>query len=266
MIPRLIATDLDGTLLTPQQTISDRTVAALTAAREAGVTVVFATGRSHFSALPIIDERDVVDWLVCSNGATVWHPQRAEVHRRMTLADEIISPLFDSVRSAFPSAAFAWETSQGFLWDEEWGTLEQVAQDYPARATRVVRSGALPSDVTKVLLGVPGFPPPDLVDPVRELISADVAVSTSGAPFVEITHAQAHKGGTLAWLTAELGVEAHEVIAFGDSYNDTTMLEWAGHAVVIEHAPDEVKTLADEIAPSNTNDGVAQVIERLLGS
>lgn len=264
MMPRLVATDLDGTLLTPLGAVSDRTVAALTAAREAGITVVFATGRSHFSALRFVDGHDLADWLLCSNGATVWDPATAAVHRRLAVGDEVIEPLFDGVRSAFPEAAFAWETSDGFLWDPEWATLDTTSPSNPRRSDRVQRRGDLPTDVTKVLVGVPETPSAELVEPLTALAPAGVQVASSGAPFVEITHTDAHKGAALARLAAELGIESHETLAFGDNLNDLSMLEWAGHAVVMEHAPARVRALAAEIAPTNGDDGVARVLERIL--
>lgn len=263
-MPRLIVSDLDGTLLDPLATLTERTVEALAAARAAGATVVFATGRSHFSAVPIIESHDVVDWVVCSNGATVWRREEWTLHRRLTVADDDAALVFDAIRSAFPDAAFAWETAEGFLWDPEWWTLDRTAQAYPARDVRVERTGPLPGDLTKVLVGVPDVPSAELVEPVAELVPDGVQVASSGAPFVEITHADAHKGAALARLAAELGLDAADAVAFGDNLNDVSMLQWAGHAVAMPHAAGNVRALADEVTVSNADDGVARVIERML--
>ncbi len=261
---RLIATDLDGTLLSPGEIISERSVAALGAAREAGVTVVFATGRSHYSVLPIVGGRRVVDWLVCSNGATLYDPMVDAVTDRLVIQDEAISTIFSAVLEVFPTAAFAWETGSGFLWDATWRAFDPSGGDYAGKP-RVERTGPLPTDVTKVLIGVPGVASEELVGPVTELAPTTVHVSHSGAPFIEVTVDGAHKGAALGRLCSSLGIVASEVVAFGDNHNDLSMLSWAGHSVAMPHAGDAVRAMADEMAPPNGENGVAQVIERLLG-
>lgn len=263
VLPRLIATDLDGTLLLPGHVISERSVAALIAARHAGITVVFATGRSHFSTLPIVDGRKVVDWLVCSNGATLYDPTADVVASRLVIDDEAIAAIFPAVLQAFPTATFAWETGAGFLWDPSWPTLDPSTDDY-AGSKRVTRTGGLPSDVTKVLIGVPGIAAAELVEPIDSVAPPTVHVATSGAPFVEVTVDGAHKGAALRRLCAGLAIDAAETVAFGDNHNDLSMLAWAGHAVAMPHASAIVQAMANEIAPPNADHGVAQVIERLL--
>ncbi len=225
--------------------------------------MVFATGRSHYSVLPIVGERRVVDWLVCSNGATLYDPTVRAVTHRLVIHDDTITAIFPAVLDAFPSAAFAWETGSGFLWDPSWRGFDPSGTDYAGKP-RVERTGLLPTDVTKVLIGVPGIASEQLLGPVAALAPDTVHVSHSGAPFIEITVDGAHKGAALARLCSALGIAASEVIAFGDNHNDLSMLSWAGHAVAMPHAGEAVRAMADEIAPPNRDNGVAQVIERLL--
>jgi hydroxymethylpyrimidine pyrophosphatase-like HAD family hydrolase len=85
-----------------------------------------------------------------------------------------------------------------------------------------------------------------------------------GADAVELGPAGVDKGSGLAWLCDHLGIAASEVVAFGDEWNDLTMLRWAGHGVAMANADQLVLDHADEIAPSNADDGVAVVLERFL--
>ena len=89
-------------------------------------------------------------------------------------------------------------------------------------------------------------------------------VSHMGAEAVEIAPAGADKGVGLRWLCAHLGIGAHEVMVFGDEINDLPMFAAAGHRVAVENANPAVRDAADQVAPPNTAEGVAQVIERLL--
>jgi hypothetical protein len=87
-----------------------------------------------------------------------------------------------------------------------------------------------------------------------------------GADCVEIGPAGIDKATGLAWLCTHLGIDPADVVAFGDEYNDHEMLRFAGHGVVMANANEHTRALADEIAPSNSDDGVAVVIERLLAA
>ena len=104
----------------------------------------------------------------------------------------------------------------------------------------------------------------DLVRLVDPLVPANINVTTSGVPFVELTPPGADKGAAVARFAATLGIGAEHVIAFGDNQNDLSLLEWAGHSVAMGNALDMVKAVADEVTGTNLEFGVAQVINRLI--
>ena len=103
-----------------------------------------------------------------------------------------------------------------------------------------------------------------VMDSGRWILGPELAVTHMGADCVEIGPAGIDKAAGLAWLCAHLGVDRADVVAFGDEHNDHAMLRWAGHGVAMANANEQTRALADEIAPSNVDDGVAVVIERLL--
>ena len=124
--PRLIASDLDGTLLGADGQLSARTIEALGAADDAGIVVVAATGRSHRTAGPRLEPAPVVRTAVCSNGATVFDTGRATIVRHRTITDEAAAAVLEAVRSAHPEATFGWETAGGFGWEQAFVDLAPV--------------------------------------------------------------------------------------------------------------------------------------------
>ena len=115
---RMIASDLDGTLLAPDGHVSARTVAVLRRAHEEGIVVVAATGRSHRTAAPRLAPVGVIDWAVCSNGAVLYDLAAGVVVDHHPIADSSVAATFAAVAESFPDAGFAWETPDGFVYEE----------------------------------------------------------------------------------------------------------------------------------------------------
>ena len=104
----------------------------------------------------------------------------------------------------------------------------------------------------------------ELLHIVPPLLGADLAVTHMGADCVEIGPAGIDKGTALAWLCAHLQVDAADVVAFGDEFNDHEMLRWAGRGIAMANANPATRDLADEVTASNADDGVAVALERIL--
>jgi Cof subfamily protein (haloacid dehalogenase superfamily) len=256
---RLAAIDLDGTLLRPDGTLSERSRAALDRARSAGIRVVLVTARGPRSVRVLDAELGLEGSAICSNGAITLDLASGEVVRTQPLGTEIAARLVRELRSRLPGILFAAESEElalepGFAaweWEPPAGTryadgLELVAEPVAKLVVRHERH-ALEA----------------IAEAARELAGSDAAVTIPGPWTVEISAAGVSKAAALAELCAELGVEAAEVVAFGDYPNDVPMLEWAGHAVAMANAHPDVVRVADEITASNADDGVARVLERL---
>lgn len=253
---RLIATDLDGTLLSDAGDVSPRNRRALELARRAGIRIVVVTARSHFTAAPIVTGLDHVDRVICSNGATVYDPVAGAVVRQHSIQPAAVAELFESVSLGLPGATFGWETAAALVWEAEFAELHP-------RPGAVV--GERPTDgVNKVLVAHHEVTGHDLLDRLRPHLNGGVAASNSGAEFVEVTAVGVDKGFGLALVCEEWGIEAADVMAFGDQLNDIPMLVWAGAGVAMDNAHSEVLQAADRVARSNEEDGVAQLIEELL--
>jgi hydroxymethylpyrimidine pyrophosphatase-like HAD family hydrolase len=167
------------------------------------------------------------------------------------------------LRAIDPSYGFALATDAG--WAQERGFFERmpVGRISPDSADALVATEGA-TEALKLMTFHDGHTAHRLLELLPTLLGPHLAVTHMGADCVEIGPAGIDKATGLAWLCTHLGVDPADVVAFGDEYNDHEMLRFAGHGVVMANASELTRALADEIAPSNTDDGVAVVIERLL--
>jgi Cof subfamily protein (haloacid dehalogenase superfamily) len=260
--PRLIATDLDGTLVTPNDTVSERSAAALARATAAGCRVVLVTGRPVRWLPPIYQQLGGAYPAVCGNGAAVYDPVTNAVLDTSPLPAEVLVEVCARLREAIPGIAFAVEIEGGrsMLHEQEY----ELRWDLGDPAVRVVADTELVAyPAIKLLARAPEKNPDRLAALIRGAVDGAVEVthsSTSG--LVEISAAGITKASGLAAVAAGYGIEAPDVVAFGDMPNDVPMLTWAGHGVAVANAHAEALAAADEVTASNVDDGVAVWLER----
>ena len=260
---RLVASDLDGTLLLPDETVSERTRAALAAARRAGVTVVLVSGRQPRSLGPIAERIGVGGIAICANGALVWDLDSGTMVDATPLAAELATRLVHALREAISGVLFAVELEGGFGHERGW-----------FEGTTTVRPGVLEADalelitgpVIKLLVRHPSMPFAELAERAGKAVGEDAVATWAGLRLVEISAAGVTKAFALERLCQRLGIDASEVVAVGDMPNDLAMLGWAGTAVAVANADQEVLDAADEVTAANVEDGVAQLLERILAA
>ena len=260
---RLVATDLDGTLLRPDGTISARTQAALARAQARGMTIVFVSARSPRSVRVYAAEAGVNGFAICANGAIVYDLERSRIVDHHALDPAVARRLVLGLRERVPGTSFACERELVFscepLYDEH--------NPYADRDLDYVRADALEliaDPLTKLIVRHPGLPLTQLADLASELAGADAAVTFSGEHFVEISAPGVTKAFALERLCERLRIGRTEVIAFGDMPNDLPLLAWAGRSIAVANAHPEVLAAADEMSASNADDGVALVVEKLV--
>jgi Cof subfamily protein (haloacid dehalogenase superfamily) len=259
--PRLVATDLDGTLLDPDGRVSARTRAVLDELDASGVPVVFTTGR------PIRWMEDLWEAVgghglaICSNGGIVYDVARREVRDFDAVPRLVGLDVATLVRRAVPGTTFAVEHTAG------WATEVAFPRHPDDRASREQGDweAIYRDDVVKILAVHPDLAPEDFWRQVEAAVG-DLVVTTWSSTFalVEISAAGVTKATTLARLAQEMGVDPADVVAFGDMPNDLPMLAWAGHSYAMANAHPSVQALADHLAPSNDDDGVAVVLSDLF--
>lgn len=260
---RLIATDLDGALLRNDDTISPRTRTAIGAAQAAGIAVVFVSARPPRSVVWIAEHLDITGLAVCSNGAILYDLTRHEMLSRRSLPGDLAHDLVSALRAAHPDICFATEQGDRMGFEPAFPQNPAHLQIHPPR---IDHAGALcAEELVKLIAYHPELPIEALIKSARACIGDRAEVSFSGDIFIEIAAPGISKAAGLAELCARLELRADEVIAFGDMPNDLPMLAFAGRGVAVANAHPEVVAAADEVAASNQDDGVARVIERLLG-
>lgn len=261
MSVRLVATDLDGTLLRSDGTVSPRTAAVLAAAHDAGLDVVFVTGRPLRWAAQVFDHVGGHGLCICANGALVWDVDADRPRLQRTLAADDALAVAEAVRAAYPGAGFAAETLQGFAIEPAYHPRWQLDADVP----RLPLRDLLAAPVLKLLVRHDSLVADQYAPQVAELAAERATVTWSDRDsLLEISAAGVTKASTLALLCEERGITPDEVVALGDMPNDVAMLRWAGTSYAMSHAHPLAAEAATRTAGSNDDDGVAEVIERIL--
>ncbi|WP_327430031.1 MULTISPECIES: Cof-type HAD-IIB family hydrolase [unclassified Streptomyces] len=269
--PRLIATDLDGTLLRDDKSVSERTIAALAAAEQAGIEVFFVTGRPARWMDVVSDHVHGHGLAICGNGAAVVDlhggPGAHRFVKVRELARENALDAVRLVREAAPGAVFAVEQTYGFYQEPTYPKLHMETPDSLAPAEKLLAADApgAGEPVLKILAFHHELDP-DAFLTVARLAIGDRANVTRSSPsaLLEISGPDVSKASTLALCCAERGISPEEVVAFGDMPNDVEMLSWAGQSYAMGNAHPEVIAAASGRTVANNEDGVAVVIERIL--
>lgn len=257
--PRLVAIDVDGTLIGSDHEISGRTIDALAAVRAAGVLVAIASGRPFAVVGSLADH---ADWVVSGNGTQVTHLESGEHRFEVTFPRAVAVAYVEAARRRIEGVRFSIVT------DEHIGYEPGFERFAPANALPGVRV----DDVLSIggerivrLIGYHGDLGPIELAPLLADLDPDLIAEYRGFGGVEIGPHGVDKAVALGWLATHLGIGPADVWAFGDGINDVDMLRWAGRGIAMGNAHDDVLAVADEVTMSNDDHGVAVVLERLVG-
>lgn len=259
---KLIAVDCDGTLFDSNGHPSARTCDVVNRVIESGHHVVAATGRSRLTAQERLKVIPGMQYLICSNGAYAWDVHDNQLVWESLIPQDLVETIASKLRNTLPDACFGWETRSGI-------GFEDMFVELAGGASELESGGAAgdpwSQDLYKLKVRRPGVHQTDLQQEVVKLIGdRGCEITTSGAPFVEITAADTHKASGLEKTASLLDLTAAETIVFGDNHNDVSMFIWAGHAVAMGNAVDEVQQKAHAITLPNNEHGVASYLEKLL--
>ncbi|WP_026556545.1 HAD family hydrolase [Arthrobacter sp. 35W] len=265
---RLIASDIDGTILGHDGTISPRTVAAFAAAARAGVDIVFVTGRPPRWLEPLRRQIGHTGTVICSNGAVVYDLATESVVSSHLLPWETVAGARKIIRSLVPESHFAAESLDGFHLEPGFlrpGGAPALDGIVPAPLEETVKDGA---GIVKFLAIAHTGTADAFLAAVRPGLEGLLSV-THSAPdmaLLEMGPFGVNKAVTLAEYAASRGIDAADVVAFGDMPNDIEMLRWAGSGYAMASGHAEARSATDLQAPHFDDDGVAQVIEERLAA
>lgn len=263
---KLIALDMDGTLLNPEGKITPRTVRALKAARERGTVVTLSSGRMPCALRPFVKELGIDAPLICYNGALTVSSRTEEPLSSTPLSAE----LGREIARACEDMDLHIQAYRGEVFVTE--AHEQFTQDYVdflrgmggVEITGRPLSECLDYETPKMLAIDTPERIAELLPALKERFEGRVRVATSQPRFIEFVNPAVGKATALSQLSRLLGIAQSETAAFGDGLNDLDMITWAGTGYVMANGAQAMLDAADEIVPSNAEDGVAQTVEALI--
>lgn len=264
---RLVASDLDGTLLRSDRTVSPRTARAMAAARDAGVEVVWATARARHSVDALARSCGFRGEAICANGAVTLDLADGTPEITGTVSIEVTAALaaMERVRTLVPGVVFANVGPTTFVAEPEYAALCDYA-DHHRTPDEMILDARLPrpgEPMVKIVARHPEMPSHELYGLAVAAGVDGVELTHSGAPYIEMAATGVSKASALARLCESRGIVADEVAVVGDAVNDIPMLLWGGTALCPDNALPEIRALAHRVLPSNDDDGVAQYLEEL---
>ena len=262
--PLVIASDLDGTLLAPSGDLSERTRSALAAARAEGLAVVAVTARTPYGVDMLPDLIPYLDGAICSNGAVVYNPSTGRMRILRSIRVATARKIAAAIGQRLPDAIFAVETGDGIVGESAYRELVGFSNWDFVNGVDAIFKRVRRAVKIKVYCA--------------KRTGEEMAAAVEGADLGGLTMCHwgdfgmldlnargADKASGLAYWCKDRRLGPDAVVAFGDMPNDAPMLAWAGRSYAMGEAHPEAIAAATDRAPSNAEDGVAQIIERILG-
>lgn len=262
---KLIAVDLDGTLLTTQKQITPKTAKVINKVRQRdSVHVVLCTARPPRSTMPFYRQLKLCDPMINYNGALVWDPGSGKVLLHKPIPFNIARGIIKWARQRFPDIRVSAEIG------DKWYTdfYDKNYQTETAKSCQPDVVGPfeewLTQPVTKLLLLGASNWLTQVNRAIVEDLPNEVNTIQTEDFLLQIMHSSATKGEALKSVAAELGLQREEVMAIGDHTNDAEMIQWAGVGVAMGNAPHSILQVADHVADHNDREGVASAIRNIV--
>ena len=259
--PLLVATDLDGTIVRGDGTISARTVAAFARVKAAGAQFVLVTGRPPRVMRDIAAQFGHQGTAICANGALAYDMAAGTITVRHMIPAPVVAAATLALRAAVPGIGIAFEYPDGRAADD---AFEAISWDRNRTIPRPGDAALFARPASKMLGRHVGYSPDDLLALALPAIGDLVSVTHSnGKGLVEAAAFGVSKASVVAELAAEAGIARESVLAFGDMPNDLPLLTWAGTSCAVANAHPDVLAAATHVIGSNDDDGVAEYLERI---
>ena len=257
---RLIALDVDGTLITDDHQITARTKETIRTVCEAGAQIVLCTGRGPLSTLPILAELGLTGTVITHNGAATIHSANRTVMNQFAFRIEEVARIIHYCKQhdiQFDANA-AYELYVEQISEE----AREMYRKYFADPIEVGDILSLTEPIVKLSICAEGAVLDKLTEDWPHIGNPKLRMIRSGEFFIDVMHPEANKGNALAQLAGELGIAASEVLAIGNYFNDIEMITFAGMGIAMDNSPEGVKASADAMTASNNEEGVSEALIR----
>lgn len=268
---KLIVTDMDGTVLGEDHKITEKNKIALKEAEKMGIKVVFATGRFHDSAKEHVTFLDNTMPIISSNGSIIKHPITNEVLYSKFIDKDICLKIMDIIDEYNLRYQVYTDEKifQKYETEEEKRFMKEFIQKNFSDKAEIIFKKDLREDVksSNVLkFNVMEMEKEDLLDKVRADLKFvnNIEITSSWKGNLEMMSEGSHKGNAVEYLSNLLKIDREQIMAFGDNYNDLSMIEFAGTGVAMGNAEEDVKKIANHVTDKNGDSGVAKAINDLI--
>ncbi|SFB41245.1 hypothetical protein SAMN05216312_107224 [Cohnella sp. OV330] len=258
---KLIALDVDGTLLNDDHELTPRVKQSVTAAAASGAEIVLCTGRGSASALSVLAQLGLSGTVITHNGASIVDGESREILQESPIGLEEVERYLALCRER----GIHFDLNTAFdIYVEQLN--EQTASMYARMLSEPIlrsREDLYPERTVKISI----FAPKEDLDELESHWQDwrhELQTIRSGDYFIDLQHREASKGTALKQWAEKRGIPREQVLAIGNYFNDLGMLQYAGHGVAMDNSPPEVKAAADAVTASNNEDGVALVLEACL--
>ncbi len=263
----IIALDIDGTLTTTDKEITPRTKKALVEAQKLGKKVVLASGRHNAGMKDIAEELELGKYggyIMAFNGGKIINAQTGEVITTTYFPHEYIQPVYECLKDSNITV---------ITYEDDMIVMNEKVNDYTLVEANILKmdyktvdnfTDYVSFDVNKLLLAGE----PEEIDKYEKILFEKYQgyfdVFKSCPYFLEVMPFGVNKGASLSKMLPKIGLDSKQLIACGDSYNDMTMIGYAGLGVCMANGEKDVMKIADVVADSNDDDGVAKIVEKYL--
>jgi len=271
---KLIAIDIDGTLLNTQSTITERNYSTLKKAISQGIIVALCTGRSYFMAQKVVGGFDFELPLVLHNGAQIVNSSDGQMIAHWTLAQETARQGVMLMKEfALEPIIYDFHKGKHILVYESINPTNEAYVRYMSTKKSILhKTDDLISYIDHNPMQLVAIHQESIIRNVMPILKnhIDANVFTSGRLynieywFLEVLQSGASKATAVEHLAKLHNIDKKEIMAIGDNFNDLEMMEYAHLSIAMNNAPDEVKAVADFVTESNNDDGVAKAIERFV--
>ncbi|WP_054958016.1 Cof-type HAD-IIB family hydrolase [Paenibacillus dakarensis] len=260
MTYKLVALDVDGTLLNDEHRMTEQTMKTIIEASKQGIEIVLCTGRGPQNSIPFMEQMGLSGYVISHNGAATVEMETRNIVHQFTMDNNSLDPFINYCREK--GVHFDVNTAFDIYVDKEEGLAGPVRDMYE---TFLMTPTNLPSwdELAEPVVKFTAFGKAAELDEVFAEWSKWTPVFNmlrSGEFFIDLMHEQASKGNALKQLAAKRRVKPEEVLAIGNYYNDITMLTFAGMGIAMDNSPVEVKAAANAITASNNEDGVHEAL------
>ncbi|MCG9129703.1 HAD family phosphatase [Candidatus Poribacteria bacterium] len=260
---KLAAFDLDGTLLNSDNQLSPENCAALQDLEKNNIIVVLISGRMHRSILPISNQIGLENPIISYNGGMVKHASSGEIFHHTPVPADYAMEIISDCNEKGLHLNYCLNDKLYVAEKNQWSDLYETRTGVPAN--EVGNLSTLQDETpTKLLIILPPDQLPPLLEQYQETYKEKLYVTQTQPEYIEFMNPDVTKGKALEALAKRFGISLDNIVAFGDSYNDESLIRTSGFGIAMGNAVDPVKENADYITSTNDENGVAKAVYDII--